>query len=417
MAGPAYISIADTYERRIRSGDLPPGTQLPSYAEIAEQNGVSDIVVRKVVELLRNRGLVRSVPRRGVFVSDHSTLAQASPERQAENAGTPARQARPGRAKPLHLQIAERIRADIEAGALRDGSALPSTRELATRWGVSVFTIAEAMQVLSGEGLVTSKSRSKRIVTAPQQASRGRAQPAQSDALITTATSRDEAERGARVALLPVGSFEQHGDYLPLATDTIVASVVTQELARAYPVLVLPPITISCSHEHARWRGTVSISARTLHKVVTDVATSLAASDVHRLVLISGHGGNYVLGNIAQEASVHEPRIAVFPQARDWDHARTEAGMETSSHEDMHAGELETSILLATNPEVVRPGNQTADWSADDRPHLLTLGMTAYTKSGVIGRPSLGTEAKGRAALASLVRSFDRLYALLSGPT
>jgi creatinine amidohydrolase len=233
--------------------------------------------------------------------------------------------------------------------------------------------------------------------------------------LVTTATSKDEAERAARVALLPVGSFEQHGDYLPLATDTIVACAITNELAREYTVFVLPPITISCSHEHAGWPGTVSISARTLHQVVTDIAASLAASDVRRLVLVSGHGGNYVLGNIAQEATVDEPRIAVFPQPRDWDRARADARMMTDAHEDMHAGELETSILLATHPGVVRAGNETADWSADDRPYLLTLGMGAYTKSGVIGRPSLGTTAKGHAALLSLGRSFAPLYGLLTG--
>lgn len=233
--------------------------------------------------------------------------------------------------------------------------------------------------------------------------------------LITTATFKDEAERGAAVALLPVGSFEQHGDYLPLATDTIVASVIARELAREYPVIALPPITISCSHEHAGWRGTVSISARTLHQVVTDVAASLAASGIDRLVLISGHGGNYVLANVAQEASVDAPRMAVFPQWPEWDQARQDAGLETSGHEDMHAGELETSILLAACPDVVRPGYETADWTADDRPYLLTLGMAGYTKSGVIGRPSLGTADKGAAVLSSLVRSFQPLLQVLAG--
>ncbi|WP_173058074.1 creatininase family protein [Phytohabitans houttuyneae] len=230
--------------------------------------------------------------------------------------------------------------------------------------------------------------------------------------LITTATSKDESERQAAVALLPVGSFEQHGDYLPLATDTIVASVIAREIARAYPVMLLPPITISCSHEHAGWRGTVSISARTLYQVVTDIAASLAEAGVHRLVVVNGHGGNYVLANIVQEASVRGPAMALFPQSSDWNRARADAGMETNAHEDMHAGEMETSLLLATCPDVVRSGNETADWSADDRPHLLTLGMAAYTKSGVIGRPSLGTKAKGHTALESLVRSFGALIAL-----
>jgi len=232
--------------------------------------------------------------------------------------------------------------------------------------------------------------------------------------LITTATSKDEADRNAAVALLPVGSFEQHGDYLPLSTDTIVASVIARELGRAYPVLVLPPVTISCSHEHAGWRGTVSISARTLHRVVTDIAASLEAAGISRLVLVSGHGGNYVLSNVAQEASVHGPRIAVFPLGADWEKAREHGGLQTGNHEDMHAGELETSILLATYPEVIRPGNETADWTADERPHLLTLGMAGYTTSGVIGRPSLGTKAKGETVVASLVHSFKPLFDLMT---
>ncbi|WP_189081848.1 creatininase family protein [Mangrovihabitans endophyticus] len=231
--------------------------------------------------------------------------------------------------------------------------------------------------------------------------------------LITTATSKDEADRGVTVALLPVGSFEQHGDYLPLATDTIIACVIAREIAQHYPVMVLPPITISCSHEHAAWRGTVSISARTLHQVVTDIAESLSASGVDKLAIISGHGGNYVLSNIAQEASVRGPHIAVFPQASDWNKAREDAGLESTGHEDMHAGEIETSLLLATYPDVVRPGNETADWTADDRRHLLTLGMAEYTKSGVIGRPSLGNESKGLEILHSLRDSFAPYLSLL----
>jgi len=100
------------------------------------------------------------------------------------------------------------------------------------------------------------------------------------------------------------------------------------------------------------------MSARTLHQVINDVAASPATSGVHRLVLVNGHGGNYVLANIAQEASVHGPRIAVFPLAAGWQRARADAGIQTSNHEDMHAGELETSILLATDPDVIRPGNE-----------------------------------------------------------
>lgn len=89
-------------------------------------------------------------------------------------------------------------------------------------------------------------------------------------------------------------------------TRSLPASSRTSWRARI-PAFAVPPITISCSHEHVGWPGTVSISARTLHRVVTDIAASLAASGVHRLVLANGHGGNYTLGNIAQETSTHGP--------------------------------------------------------------------------------------------------------------
>jgi creatinine amidohydrolase len=82
-------------------------------------------------------------------------------------------------------------------------------------------------------------------------------------------------------------------------------------------------------------------------------------------------------------------------------------------HGDMHAGELETSILLHANPELVRDGYQAADWVADDRRHLLTTGMKEYTQSGVIGRPSLASAEKGKALLASLVGSFASVLEIL----
>ncbi|WP_143639039.1 MULTISPECIES: creatininase family protein [unclassified Streptomyces] len=236
-------------------------------------------------------------------------------------------------------------------------------------------------------------------------------------------TTEDVRMRAAgvstQVAVLPVGSFEQHGPFLPLATDTLVACAVAREIAGAYPVHLLPPVTIGCSHEHADWPGTVSVSAVTLHAVVRDIADSLRRSGVEALVVVNAHGGNYVLGNVVQEASARGERMALFPAAEDWEAARQRAGVLTSLLTDMHAGEIETSILLHAHPEVVRPGYESADFTADDRRHLLTVGMSAYTGSGVIGRPSLGSAEKGKELLAGLAESFGALLGLLtsgSGP-
>lgn len=233
--------------------------------------------------------------------------------------------------------------------------------------------------------------------------------------LISVATSTEEAHRAASVAVLPVGSFEQHGSHLPLSTDTIVASTIASAIAESYNLLLLPPITISCSHEHAGWAGTVSISSVTLHRIIDDVRESLRRSGIDKLVIVSGHGGNYVLSNIAQEANVDGRHVLVYPQRQDMEHARAAAGLQTSIHDDMHGGEFETSLLMHAKPAVVRASAADADEDAPDRPHLLLLGMAGYTKSGIIGRPSLASAHKGRLLLVSLTATFGQSLDALLG--
>jgi creatinine amidohydrolase len=224
--------------------------------------------------------------------------------------------------------------------------------------------------------------------------------------LITLATTADIRDRQPGIAVLPVGSFEQHGRYLPLATDTIVASAIATDLETSYNVLVLPPITMSCSHEHAAWPGTISLSHRTVSAII-DVVASLSAHGIAKLAIISGHGGNYFLSNVVQSANAVTPKsMTLFPSRDDWRKARQDAELETDDHEDMHAGELEVSILQAVTPDALREGFGSADHRSNARPHLLIEGMAAYTSSGVIGRPSAGTAAKGKAILTSLVASF-----------
>ncbi len=222
---------------------------------------------------------------------------------------------------------------------------------------------------------------------------------------LTTATTTDEAERAATVAVLPVGSFEQHGEHLPLTTDTLVACAIARSLADQYQLLLISPITISCSHEHAGSSGTVSISSDTLSRMIRDIAADLQQSGIDQLIIVNGHGGNYVLANIVQESNVQGPRMALYPGREDWARARTAASLESSAHDDMHAGEIETSLLLHLWPEQVSESYKTADHLAD-RPNLLIHGMTRYTRSGVIGLPSLASSKKGEKVLASLTADF-----------
>jgi len=202
-----------------------------------------------------------------------------------------------------------------------------------------------------------------------------------------------------------------------LVTDTLIACLIARHIADEHDLFLLPPITISCSHEHADFPGTVSIGARTLHAMVEDIRESLRQAGVSKLILVNGHGGNYVLSNVTRQANVGDSRVTLFPARDDWDRARREARIETTASEDMHAGELETSLLLCSHPDVIRHERQPPDHLANKRTHLLVTGMRAYTDSGIIGRPSLATAEKGKAALTSLTASFADHLRLLTTHT
>jgi creatinine amidohydrolase len=107
--------------------------------------------------------------------------------------------------------------------------------------------------------------------------------------------------------------------------------------------------------------------------------------------------------------------MGLYPSREDWTEARAAAGITSSSHYDMHAGELATSILLATYPDYLRRRWHTSDHRHSDRRYLTTLGMHAYTDTGVIGQPSLATADKGRALLDHLAKAAQPVIALLTG--
>lgn len=222
----------------------------------------------------------------------------------------------------------------------------------------------------------------------------------------SVATSADVRAHDAKMAVLPVGSFEQHGDFMPLATDAIVAGLIAQRLAEDYNLFLLPPVTMSCSYEHSGFSGTVSVSATTVTALIADVRESLNAQGIDMLVIVNGHGGNYFLSNVVVQANATRRCMTLFPTREDWDQARQDSGCAGSHSDDMHAGELEVSLLLHADPALVRDGYQKTDHLARPRPFLLVTGMKGYTESGVIGLPSEGKAEKGKAILDSLSRSF-----------
>lgn len=221
--------------------------------------------------------------------------------------------------------------------------------------------------------------------------------------ILSRQTYDDFDDHRPRFAVLPVGSFEQHGRHLPLTADTMIAGVVAARLADERGGLLLSPVTVSCSHEHAGFFASVSIGAETLAATVRDIAASLDEQGVRSLVIVNAHGGNHVLANIVQEMNRRGPRVLLAPGRHHWAAAIAEAGVEHTPHEDMHAGEIETSILLHAFPDAVRM-DRARDHEATERPLLPVIGVKGYSDEGTIGFPTRASADKGRLLIDALAR-------------
>lgn len=216
-------------------------------------------------------------------------------------------------------------------------------------------------------------------------------------------TTEELKDLSLSFAALPIGAFEQHGSHLPMITDTLIAVALANSICQAMNGLLLSPITISCSQEHQGFFGSAFISAETLSRTVKEIVASLDYSGISLVVLVNAHGGNYVLRNVAQELNVERLRILLFPTTKHWQEALSYANIESTLHEDMHGGEIETSILLHTNPEYVRL-EKIADHAVSERSLLHAQGMKAYTSSGIIGFPSLASAEKGQRLIECLTK-------------
>lgn len=192
---------------------------------------------------------------------------------------------------------------------------------------------------------------------------------------------------------VPIGSCEQHGPHLPLDTDIRIATALAHGLADKYDegdVLVTPPITISASGEHAAFPGTLSIGTAVFEQVVVELVRSADWSS--GVVLVNGHGGNRVPVERAVRLLRSEERkvLAWWP--------RVEGG-------DAHAGETETSMMLALAPELVRMEAVEVGRTeplADLIDELRAGGVRAVSRNGVLGDPRKATATHGRSILTRL---------------
>ncbi|UVE51637.1 creatininase family protein [Haloferax larsenii] len=220
---------------------------------------------------------------------------------------------------------------------------------------------------------------------------------------LSEATWTEVADLDTDLALLPVGSTEQHGPHAPLGTDALNAESVASAGAEAFDddVLVAPTIPVGVAEEHRAFDGTLWVSPNTFRAYVRETIDSLAHHGFDRVVVVNGHGGNVeALTECCRRLSRTGDAYAV---SFTWFNA---VGDHSS---DMgHGGPLETALLRHTHPELVREDRiDEAREGAADRWGEWVAGVNLahdsdeFTENGVVGDPADGDAERG-AELESL---------------
>jgi creatinine amidohydrolase/Fe(II)-dependent formamide hydrolase-like protein len=233
--------------------------------------------------------------------------------------------------------------------------------------------------------------------------------------------------RQVDVALLPVGSLEQHGPHLPLDTDAFDAEYLAKQVATdctSPKPLVLPLIPYGVSYAHDDFSGTVSISPNTMSKLVYEIGMSVAHHGITKLVIINGHGGNGPALHFAAQMINRDAHIFTCVDTGETSDADIEAMSQVPN--DVHAGDIETSTTLAVRPELVRmelaekyvPNFSSKYLNFTSRRGVGWYARTAkITPSGVFGDPTQASRSKGEKMWEIMIRHLVELVEALKGMT
>lgn len=247
-------------------------------------------------------------------------------------------------------------------------------------------------------------------------------------------TTRDFAslDAAATVAVLPLGATEQHGPHLPLGVDTVLADGIVAAalplLPAELPVLFLPTQQIGLSPEHARFAGTLTLSAETLIRVWNEIGAGVARAGVKKLVLFNAHGGHVgAMDIVARELRATHGLIVYSVSWFNLPLGDANARFSAQEHRfGVHAGEIETSMMLALTPQLVRMGEaknfsstsqqRAADYAILGNGKSAKLGwaMEDYNAHGAAGNAAAATAESGRVVIDAAAQQLALLLAEVS---
>jgi creatinine amidohydrolase len=223
---------------------------------------------------------------------------------------------------------------------------------------------------------------------------------------------------GVDTVIVTFGSTEQHGLHLPLGTDSIWGEELGDRVARALgDALLVPGVRIGCSEHHMAFAGSLTLRLETFIQVVADVCHSLAKHGFRHIVLIPTHGGNFTPLAKAAEAirpELPETNLIAFTDLMGFMDDVFRVGKAHGVMPEQaggHAGEHETSLMLAIRPELVDMAQAQPGYVGDHlsiAPIVFEKGFKAVTENGVLGDPRGGSTSNGEAYLSAMTELLVR---------
>ena len=208
------------------------------------------------------------------------------------------------------------------------------------------------------------------------------------------------------VAVIPVGSIEQHGPHLPVSTDSDIVTEIAKKISEKNGYLLLPTLNYGVSFEHAPFFN-LSIRESTLRTVLIDLCTSLLTNNIKTVFIINGHHGNLKpIKNLdVKLKKISKNKLKVYPLSY-WHFMKREFD---------HAGFVETSLMLAISKNVkmklAKKGLVTDGMTKQEIAKIGKLANKSFpkaTKNGIWGDPRKATKREGQAILAEIIKNLGK---------
>ncbi|MEM2780447.1 MAG: creatininase family protein [Candidatus Aenigmatarchaeota archaeon] len=215
--------------------------------------------------------------------------------------------------------------------------------------------------------------------------------------MLSFENTNEEIEKSdPKMAILPVGSLEQHSKHLPISTDAIIAFETAKKIAENFDALLLPPLNYSVSLEHQNFKSTVWLSPLTLYYTIKDIAASLKKHDFKVFVIVNGHGANFLLRNVVREVNYQIGLLTILVDL-------TNMYFGSRDAKEIHAGNIETSLILYLKPHLVKKEYLEDEVPDVSRDYLDYAPLNEISKSGVWGEPKKASSENGKEIFEKIV--------------